>query len=169
APTLLDLAGVAQPGTLYKGQPVEPMTGRSLLPVLRGGAERTHGPKEAIGYELSGNAAIYRGDLKLSRNLPPVGDGRWHLYDIASDPGETRDLKAVMPQEFHDLQADYAAYVQDNGVLPMPEGYEPRQQVLINALYNVYLPRLWPPGAALLVLCLAWALRRRQRRRSVQP
>jgi len=166
-PTLLDLAGVAQPGTTYQGRPVEPLTGTSLLPVLTGTAGPVHGPDEPIGYELSGNQALFKGDLKLVKNLPPLGDGQWHLYDIRQDPGETRDLQQQRPEAFRAMRADYAAYAKANGVLPMPEGYEPTQQVLINALINVYVPRLALPALALLAMIalLIWTLRRRRRQR----
>jgi len=166
-PTLLDLAGVARPGTTYQGRPVEPLTGTSLLPVLTGTAGPVHGPDEAIGYELSGNQALFKGDLKLVKNLPPLGDGQWHLFDIRQDPGETRDLQQQRPEAFQAMQADYAAYAKANGVLPMPEGYEPTQQVLINALINVYIPRLRLPALALLgaIALLIWKLRRRRRQR----
>ena len=59
-PTLLDLAGVARPGNSYKGQPVEPMTGRSLVPALRGETASVHPEDEPIGYELSGNQALFK-------------------------------------------------------------------------------------------------------------
>jgi len=160
APTLLALAGVPQAGPTYRGQTVEAMTGRSLLPLLQGKAERAHESTESIGYELSGNMAVYRGDLKLTRNMPPVGDGQWHLYDIVRDPGETRDLQSEMPVRFEALQREYASYAQDNGVLPMPEGYEPRKQVLINSIFNVYLPRLRWPGLAVLLGLMAWLVYR---------
>ena len=167
-PTLLDLAQVARPGNLYKGQSIEPLTGRSLLPVLTGQAQRVHAPDEAIGYELSGNQAVFRGDLKLIKNIGPVGDGLWHLYDIRKDPGETLDLQGQLPDLFKTMQADYAAYAKANGVLPMPEDYDPIRQVQINALVNVYIPRFKRTGlpilAGLVVLLAAFVVVRRRRR-----
>jgi len=168
APTLLDLAGVQHPGTQYKGQSVEAMTGRSLMPVLKSTDVRAHPVDEPVGYELSGNMAVYRGDLKLTRNMAPVGDGQWHLYDIVKDPGETQDLQSSQPDEFQRMRADYDAYAQANGVLPMPEGYEPRNQVLINSLVNVYLPRARIPAAVALVVLVGLVVYRRRRNR-VQP
>jgi arylsulfatase/uncharacterized sulfatase len=168
APTLLELAQVARPNGSYKGQAVEPMTGSSLLPVLKGQAQQVHAADKAIGYELSGNQAVFKGDLKLIKNIPPVGDGLWHLYDIRNDPGETKDLQSQMPDIFAAMQADYAAYAKANGVLPMPENYDPIQQVLINAFVNVYLPRFQRAGlpvlAAGLLLVAAFVLVRRRRR-----
>ena len=167
APTLLDLAQVAQPGSTFRGQPVEPITGRSLMPVLQGVAPHVHGPADAIGYELSGNMAVYKGDLKLVKNILPIGDGQWHLYDIVKDPGETKDLQQLLPQEFARMQSDYDAYAKANGVLPMPDGYEPRKQVTINSLVNVYWPMLRLP-LLLFVVALAawWVVRRRNTRQS---
>lgn len=140
-PTLLELAHLKHPGSRYRDQAIEPLHGTSLLPVLTGQAARVHAPDEAIGYELSGNQALFKGDLKLVKNMAPVGDGQWHLYDIVKDPGETTDLQHALPDAYGTLQADYARYAQANGVLPMPAGYEPVHQVLVNALRNVYVPR----------------------------
>jgi arylsulfatase/uncharacterized sulfatase len=168
APTLLDIAQVAQPGRVYRGNAIEPMTGASLIPVLTGQAARVHAVDKAIGYELSGNQAVFKGDLKLIKNIAPVGDGQWHLYDIRNDPGETNDLQNQLPDVFKTMQADYAAYAKANGVLPMPEGYDPIQQVLINALINVYVPRFMRTGlpilAGVVLLTFAFIFFRRRRR-----
>ncbi|MBF7730481.1 arylsulfatase [Pseudomonas sp. N040] len=167
APTLLALAGVQQPDGRYQGRAVEPMIGRNLLPVLRGQADAVYPVDQPVGYELSGNAAIFKGDYKLLRNLPPIGDGQWHLYDIRRDPGEVTDLQQQLPELFQQLIADYADYARANGVLPMPDGYDPIKQVFINAMINVYLPKLklWGIPAVLLVLAAIYLLRRRRRQR----
>ena len=167
-PTLLELAQVPAPGGTYRGQPVEPLAGRSLLPALRGDPAPVHPPDKAIGYELSGNEALFKGDLKLVRNLPPMGDGQWHLYDLRTDPGETRDLRSAQPQAFEALRADYEAYARSHGVLPMPEGYDPVRQVLINSFINYWIPtyRTHALVAMTGLAALLWlALRRRRHRR----
>lgn len=166
APTLLELAGLPQ-GPAQGAAPDTPaVTGRSLAPLLTGQAATVRGPDEVLGYELSGNLAVFKGALKLVKNLPPLGDGQWHLYDIERDPGETQDLQARLPQVYAAMQRDYAAYAQSQGVLPMPEGYNPTRQVLINSVYNYWLPAYGKQGAAVLVLALAalggWWLRRRK-------
>ena len=63
------------------------------------------------------------------------------------------------------MQAEYARYAEEDGVLPVPAGYEPRRQVLINALHNVIWPavRLWLLGALLVGAALIILWRRRQR------
>jgi len=139
-PTLLDLAKVPRPGSSYQGQSIEPPIGRSLLPVLSDPSLRVRTDDEPIGYELAGNKALFKGDLKLVLNNAPIGDGQWHLYDLRSDPGETNDLRQQRPQEFAAMQADYAAWATAQGVLPMPEGYNPVRQVMINTVFNYWIP-----------------------------
>lgn len=168
APTLLALAEVPGHGPVYDGKPVEPMSGTSLVPMLIGQADSVHPDTQSIGYELSGNAALFRGDYKLVRNLPPTGHGEWHLYNIVSDPGETRDLAGVMPGLFRILQADYAAFAARDRVLPMPAGYTAAQQINDTGFNSTVKPKLLRLLAGLLVLAalVTGALRWRRRGRA---
>ena len=84
-PTLLSYAGVEPPP---KGQM---SVGGLSRRVLAGTAALVHQPSEPIGYEAAGGAALYRGDMKLVQNVPPYGDGKWRLYDLADNPTETDD------------------------------------------------------------------------------
>ncbi len=165
APTLLELAGVKPPTGEFKGKSVEPMIGNSLMPVIQGRDIFTHSPDQPIGYELSGNAAVFKGVFKLVKNIPPVGDGQWHLYNINMDPGETEDLQEQFPELFEEMLADYAAYAKANGVLPMPADYDPIKQVQINAFVHFMLPRLLVALAVLMALVIGgiYLLRRRKR------
>jgi len=159
-PTLLELADIGKPGSHYRGQPIEPLLGNSLLPVLQGKSNRIHPADQAIGYEPAGSQALFKGDLKLVKNIAPVGDGAWHLYDMTRDPGETNDLQSQMPDVFKFMQADYAAYAKLNGILDMPEGYNPIQQVFINSIFNYWIPTYKTPVLAallaLLLISLGW-------------
>lgn len=118
-----------------------------------------------LGYELSGNAALFRGDYKLVKNLPPLGDGRWQLFDITHDPGETHDLSVAQPERFLSMRRDYAAFVKRDQVLPMPAGYTADQQISDNALrYWVlkYLPMMLGIAVALVASgVVLWYRRRR--------
>lgn len=167
APTLLELANIEAPGSSYQGAAVEPLVGQSLLGLLRGSVAAVRGQEQPLGYELSGNAALFKGSLKLMRNMPPLGDGLWHLYDLATDPGETQDLSTKLPQEFAAMQVDYANYENANQVLPMPSGYTPQKQVMINSISRYWVPVYGKQAAAVLIGVLAlltwWVVRRRRK------
>lgn len=162
APTLLDLAGgSAKPGEFDGG---------SLLPVLAGERDAVRMPEVPVGFEVSGNAALFKGSYKLVRNLKPYGDGQWRLFDIATDPGETRNLRTAQPQKFNELMADYRSYAQRNGVLEMPEGYDSARQVALNSLKKMAGHYWWVlaglgAALALLVYGLFRLVRRRMMRR----
>ena len=133
APTLLDwIDAPAAP------QDAKPITGRSLLPVLRGQADTVYGPEDIRAIEVSGNSALFKGDYKITRSMPPMGDAQWKLFNIVSDPGETTDLSAAQPDVLADLTAEYAAYAAANGVLDMPEGYNSSEAILNNATARFY-------------------------------
>ena len=66
--------------------------------------------------------------------MPPVDDGRWRLYDLAVDPGETRDLAGDRPELMREMLKDYAAYEARVGVATLPPGYTTQQQLMANAL-----------------------------------
>ncbi|NJC10115.1 arylsulfatase [Polymorphobacter fuscus] len=158
APTLLQFAGAA---------PAAAMTGHSLAPMLGGGSMGVRGADEALGYELSGNAVLWKGNLKLVKNLPPYGDGHWHLFDIIADPGETNDLASARPATFKAMKADYRNWAAAEKVLPMPAGYSAPQQIMDNAMDDLLWPRLRPVlgwAAALLGLVAGALLWRRARR-----
>lgn len=128
APTLVDYAAAgARPEAVS-------MDGRTLRPVLNGTATITHPEDSPVGIEVSGNAALFRGSHKIVRDMPPVGDGQWRLYDLAKDPGETTDLATVQPALFQRMLADYAAYETRVGVQPLPKGYTTDRQLMSNAM-----------------------------------
>lgn len=160
-PTLADFAGA-------RATPEAPaMDGISLRAVLEGGGGAVRGPNSSLGIEVSGNAALYRGDYKIVRDMPPLGDGRWRLYDIARDPGETRELSGAEPERLQALLADYAAYEARVGVAPLPPGYTIQKQLTANALARQAPLLAALAGVLALVVggagLLAWRWRRRGR------
>ncbi|MCW5892039.1 MAG: arylsulfatase [bacterium] len=157
APTVVAMTGASADGGVA-------MTGRSLVPVLRGEAERTYPIDVPVGIEVSGNAALFKGDLKLVRNAPPYGDGAWHVYDVARDPGETADLAPARPELLAELRRDYDEYARTMGVLPMPVGYDVHHQIVVNSLARQLAHFALPLAATVLVLgAVVVALMRRRR------
>ena len=134
AATVISLAGIESPAGRYGGRPVLPMTGRDLLPVVSGEQPSVYADEDSVGYELTGHGVLFQGDYKLARNLAPLGDGEWRLFDIVGDPGETRDLKEKMPARFQQMLSAYENFERQNRVQALPAGYSQRRQLLLNML-----------------------------------
>jgi hypothetical protein len=49
----------------------------------------------------------------------PKGTERWQLYDLATDPGEVRDLAEEQPEVLKEMLALWDRYVLENGVIPL--------------------------------------------------
>jgi len=101
--------------------------------VLTGEADAIHSDSETIGYELAGSSAVFQGKYKLSINPPPKGTGDWELYDISADPSELHNLAQQKPELVAKLTKAYADYEKNNSLVPVPEGYNPLEQVLKNS------------------------------------
>ena len=129
APTLLDYAGLKQPQQ-FAGHAILPHEGHSLRPVLAASAGAVRTPDEAVGYELFFRRALRKGDWKAvylaagtnRYTRAGVSTGRWQLFNIAADPGETHDLGQAEPARLADLVAAYDAYAKTRGVVPLPGG-----------------------------------------------
>ncbi len=115
-PTVLELAGVKHPGSTYKGRTVAQPKGASLLPYLNRTSDAVHDAHRVTGWELFGMRAVRQGDWKAVFIPQPVGPGAWQLYDLAQDPGETRDRAGDEPKKLAALLDHWQAYVVENGV-----------------------------------------------------
>lgn len=131
APTLLELAGIAQPSTpahvtgvngiplvTYKNRNVYPITGHSFLNELKNnGTGPLH--TEPVGEEQYGRAYLRSGPWKIVWTEPPVGpiDGHWQLYNIETDRAETDDVSAKHPEVVKELYGKWQAYLHDTGAV----------------------------------------------------
>jgi arylsulfatase A-like enzyme len=79
--------------TIYELLQVEGPTtsGRSLVPLLAGGAEDA--PRAVVSGFMEHHRSIVLGHWKLIHRTR----GRYALFDLASDPSETRDVAAEHP------------------------------------------------------------------------
>jgi arylsulfatase A-like enzyme len=97
-PTLLDYLGLDPGGRGFAG--------RSLRPWLDGGDP----PPERLHFALQGTVRTATdGRWKL---LVDLESGRVSLYDLAADPGETRDLAPRRPREVQRLRRAVARWVE---------------------------------------------------------
>ena len=136
AATIISMAGIEAPNSRYGGRPILTMTGKDLTPVVRGEVEGVYSEDDAIGYELTGHGVLFQGDYKLAKNLAPLGDGQWRLFNIVKDPGETKDLKSEMPKRFERMISAYEQFTIENRVQALPAGYSQGRQIMINALHE---------------------------------
>ncbi|WP_205986692.1 arylsulfatase [Paraburkholderia sp. Ac-20340] len=115
-PTILDFAGIRQPGIEFHGQTVLPMQGMSMKPWLTGERKRVHVADYVYGMELMGRKALRKGNWKLVYSYDN-GKGHWQLYDLAHDRGELHDLSAKRPEVVEELLTEWSQYVQQNNVV----------------------------------------------------
>ena len=116
-PTILQLCGMEHPDT-FRGRQIAPPLGRSLVSVLAGTSEGVYTADDLIGGEMGGGKWMRQGDYKAVSVAPPYGTGEWHLYDLATDPGETHNLAAEEPEVLARLQDAWSSYADEVGVVP---------------------------------------------------
>ena len=110
-PTVAEAAGAAYPSE-RAGKPVRPLSGRSLLPDLRG--EPT--PERGIPTAHEGARGYRLGRWKIvwgKRQSAPV---TWQLFDLSADPSEQRDLAAERPDKLKELSDAWMAWARKTGV-----------------------------------------------------
>lgn len=90
-PTFVDLAGTDYPNQ-YKGRPILPCEGTSLLPTILG---RKNEREKPIYWEWQHGRAVREGKWKLVKQGL---DSPWSLFDMEKDPSETVDLAAKSPK-----------------------------------------------------------------------
>jgi arylsulfatase A-like enzyme len=155
-PTMLDGAGVAYDQASFYG--------RSVYPLLTGQVKVSRAETEGFGFEVSGNAALYRGKWKITRLAPPLGDTAWRLFDLSTDPGETTDVSANNPELFESMKAEYRFYAEKVGVVELGSGDFAFKQLSKNVAAKV-INKYWPHALGVIfafvaILCLAfWAAR----------
>lgn len=120
-PTILELAGVEARAEVG-GRQVQPIRGLSWVQVLSGKASAVRGPDDIVGGELFGSRKLRQGDWKIT----DTGDGRWRLFNLARDPGETNDFAGQEPGRLQQLAGRWEAWAREVGViLPDQRLYTP--------------------------------------------
>jgi arylsulfatase len=114
-PTVLDLAHVSVTPGRFAGRIAQPIDGLSWKQFLASGTA-VYPAGKAVGTELFGSRSLRQGDWKII----DISDGKWHLFNVARDPGETRALSADEPARKAALVKAWNAYARDVGVV-MPD------------------------------------------------
>jgi len=108
-PTLLELAGVAQPKA-WNDEPLPPAPGKSLVPAF---AKDTVIARESLWWLHEGNRALRAGDWKLVATK----DTPWELYDLKTDRAESHNLAAEKPEKVRELAALWQRQTDDFSAL----------------------------------------------------
>lgn len=116
-PTCLDAASATYPAG-FRGHPILPAEGRSLLPILKGGQRPAPG---VLFWEEQGNRAVRQGKWKLVWDTTVA---RWELYDLEADRTELYDLSAKLPEKVKELATAWENWDRATGrtLGPAPKG-----------------------------------------------
>ncbi len=90
-----------------------PTRGKSFAGILRGDNSAVHEPGETIALSTAGRHFMYRGNLKLLKEL----GSDWELYDLATDPYERRDLAGARPELLQELLAEFKVQAAKSNIL----------------------------------------------------
>ena len=111
-PTCLELAGAKYPAK-YKGKALDPLDGKSILPLLNG---KLQDKNRLYFWEHMGNKAVRKGNWKLVA----LYHGDWELYNLENDPFETNNLINNQPEKAKALLGEYEKWAKKHGVQPWP-------------------------------------------------
>ncbi len=136
-PTLLAAANTTPPER-FGGHAVLPAEGIDLLPAIRGTVDLL--PDRPIFWERQGNEAVRLGDWKLVRGYnsgKPDGnvlgnaprEGEWELYNVAADPGESRNLADQFPEKVLEMRTLWQDWADRVGIIPREDIFERKGSV----------------------------------------
>lgn len=112
--TCVDISNAKYPSS-YKNHNVQPMEGKSLLPIIKGKKLK----ERPIFAEHEGNRMVRLGDWKLVATHYTGQD--WELYNIKNDRTEQYNLADKYPQKVKELEKLYFKWAQRVNVEPFPQ------------------------------------------------
>ena len=115
-PTFLAATGTDYPAR-YHGNPIQPMEGIDLMPLIQGERIQRQAP---LGFEHHGNLALRDGKWKIVSTYRKDQPINWELYDMERDRTEMNNLAESNPDKVSQLAAKWQAWADRVGVQPWP-------------------------------------------------
>lgn len=115
--TFMELAQADYPKE-YKGHQIQPMEGKSLIPIFNGERRDEH---KGLFWEHEGNKAARVGDWKWVSIYP---DGKDELYNLNNDPVEKQNIATKHPEKLAELKAAWYQWSKKVGVIPWEQVLE---------------------------------------------
>jgi arylsulfatase len=113
--TLVDLTGTEYPAE-FNGQQLQPLRGKSLLPIFRG---ETGAGRPPLYFDFANrHHALRIGPWKLVNK----DRGPWELYNIDEDRSELHDLVKKLPDRAAAMQQQWETWARAAGVIKKPKG-----------------------------------------------
>jgi len=78
--------------------------------------QQIHDEDTVTGWELFDRQALRKGRWKAVMIPEPYGPGKWQLYNLEFDPGETDDLATQEPEKLQELLKHWDEYVKEVGI-----------------------------------------------------
>lgn len=117
APTILELADIQHPDTIYNGRKILRMNGVSMMGWLKGNMEMIHSQNKAHVWELYGRRSVRKGDWKAEWMEDPYGNNEWELYNLVEDIGQQNNLAKDNPEKLKELVEAWKIYAKRNNVV----------------------------------------------------
>lgn len=111
--TCLDVSGGKYPQQI-EDRPIEPLVGRSLLPLIEG---KPLPPHPYLYFHFGSNRALRQGDWKVVS----LRSGPWELYNLAQDRNESTDLAQQYPDKVAALSHIWQSVATDQERLPLKQ------------------------------------------------
>lgn len=108
--TCLDIADASYPNSVGDRK-IEPLMGRSLLPIVAGQQREPH---PYLYFQFGSNRALRVGDWKIVT----YRGGPWELFDLGDDRSETNDLIGSQPDRAEAMRKQWLAIAEEVDRLP---------------------------------------------------
>ena len=128
-PTVLEAIGIKAPD-LVNGIPQKPIEGVSMAYTFDKTNVDSPSKHQTQYFEMVGNRAIYHdgwiaattppsAPWLLGATMPPLGNYKWELYNVAKDYSENNDLAAQQPDKLKEMQALFLTEAAKYQVFPL--------------------------------------------------